>query len=169
MPRYLTKSRFILGNDCPTKLFYTGKREYTNSNHDDDFLKSLAEGGMVVGELAKRYYPEGQLVSPIGDDPVAVDETRKLLQKENVVIFEAAVTVDNLLCRIDILVKKGNKLEFIEVKAKSVDGNDDDPFRSRKGSVRSDWKDYLLDIAFQRFVLQQAYPEFQITSSLMLV
>lgn len=168
MKRYLTKSRFILGNGCPTKLFYTGKNKYSNSRQTDDFLQGLAEGGIIVGELAKLYFPEGKPVSSL-DDAKALEETNQLLLQDNVVIFEAAVTIANLFCRIDVLVKTGNELQLIEVKAKSIDGTDDDPFRTTRGRISSDWKDYLLDIAFQRYVLQQAFPEFTVTSWLMCV
>ena len=52
--RYLTKSRFKLALECMTKLYYTGKKkEYADQNVDDTFLKTLAEGGFQVGELAK--------------------------------------------------------------------------------------------------------------------
>ena len=27
-PRYLTKSKFKLATECPTKLYYAGKKEY---------------------------------------------------------------------------------------------------------------------------------------------
>ena len=56
-PKYLTKSRFKLGLECPTKLFYTAKREYVNNQNENSFLKALAAGGYQVGELAKLYYP----------------------------------------------------------------------------------------------------------------
>ncbi len=56
-PKYLTKSRFKLGRECPVKLYYTGKKEYPSTNDDNDFLASLAEGGFQVGELAKLLYP----------------------------------------------------------------------------------------------------------------
>lgn len=56
-PRYLTKSRFKLALECPTKLFYTGKSEYANQKIDDPFLLALAKGGFQVGALAKRYFP----------------------------------------------------------------------------------------------------------------
>ena len=59
MSRYLTKSRFILGLDCPAKLFYTGKSQYPDKSEGDSFLEALAEGGFQVGALAKCYYPEG--------------------------------------------------------------------------------------------------------------
>ena len=52
--RYLTKSRFKLGLECPTKLFYTKKKKiYADSKIGDTFLEALAEGGYQVGELAK--------------------------------------------------------------------------------------------------------------------
>ena len=52
--RYLTKTRFKLGIDCPTKLFYTRKAEYPDQNEEDTFLAALAEGGFQVGKLAIR-------------------------------------------------------------------------------------------------------------------
>ena len=50
---YLTKSRFKLAEECPTKLFYTGKKDYPDKKGEDPFLAALAEGGFQVGELAK--------------------------------------------------------------------------------------------------------------------
>jgi hypothetical protein len=168
MPRFLTKSRFILGNSCPTKLFYTSKPIYANKNQDDDFLRGLAEGGMVVGELSKQYFQNGHTVRSLGCAE-AINETDELLKKDSVVIFEAAIAFENLFCRVDILVKKGNELQLFEVKAKSIDGSENDPFRSAKGVVRSEWRKYLLDIAFQRYVLQNAFPDSHVTSWLMCV
>ena len=52
-PRYLTKSRFKLAMECPTKLFYTNKKEYANQKLDDPFLRHLADGGFQVGKLAR--------------------------------------------------------------------------------------------------------------------
>ena len=51
--RYLTKSRFKEGLECPTKLYYSKNPEYQNNQLDDPFLESLAEGGYQVSELAK--------------------------------------------------------------------------------------------------------------------
>lgn len=43
---YLSKSRFKIALECMTQLYYTGKKEeYSDTNLDDSFLKSLAEGG----------------------------------------------------------------------------------------------------------------------------
>lgn len=167
MKRNLTKSLFIVGHGCPAKLFYTQKDCYPNTRDADDFLKELAEGGVVVGELAKHYFPDGKEVETT--DVEALQETQQLMLQENVVIFEAAVAFQNLMCRIDILVKQGSELQLIEVKAKSIDGNESDPFLTKGGAVRSEWKNYLLDVAFQRLVLRDAFPEFSVHCSLMCV
>ncbi len=44
--RYLTKTRFKLAVECPTKLYYAGKRStYADTTQDHDFLMALADGG----------------------------------------------------------------------------------------------------------------------------
>ena len=168
-PRYLTKSRFKLGLECPTKLFYTAKKnEYANIQLDDPFLNALASGGYQVGELAKHYYPGGHDISTL-DYAQAQAQTQQLLLQENVVIFEPAIRVGNLFIRIDILEKKGNHINLIEVKSKSIDLSDDDIFWNRnKKSLDSQWKPYLLDVAFQHHVLMQALPHCTVSSFLML-
>ncbi|MDB4420966.1 DUF2779 domain-containing protein [Pseudomonadales bacterium] len=168
-PRYLTKSRFKLGLECPTKLFYTAKKdEYADIKLDDPFLNALASGGYQVGELAKHYYPGGHDITTL-DYAQAQAQTQQLLLQENVVIFEPAIRVGNLFIRIDILEKKGNHINLIEVKSKSIDLSDDDIFWNKnKKSLDSQWKPYLLDVAFQHHVLMQALPHCTVSSFLML-
>ncbi len=103
--RYLTKSRFKLALECPAKLYYTGKAEYPDKKQEDDFLEALAEGGFQVGELTKLYFPDGIEISEKGYD-VPLEKTLQLLQRENVVIFEAAFKYQNLFIRADIIAKE---------------------------------------------------------------
>lgn len=121
-PRYLTKSRFKLALECPTKIYYDGKPEYANQKIDDPFLLALADGGFQVGELAKYYFPGGHEIET-KDYFEALEQTNELLKKETVIIYEAAVNFKNFFIRTDILVKKKNRIELIEVKAKSFDGS----------------------------------------------
>jgi len=168
-PRYLTKSRFKLALECPTKLFYTAKKdEYADIKLDDPFLNALASGGYQVGELAKHYYPGGHDITTL-DYAQAQMQTQQLLLQENVVIFEPAIRVGNLFIRIDILEKKGTHVNLIEVKSKSIDLSDDDIFwKKNRKSLDSQWKPYLLDVAFQHHVLTQAMPHCTVNSFLML-
>ncbi|WP_019028861.1 DUF2779 domain-containing protein [Colwellia piezophila] len=167
-PRYLTKSRFKMATECPTKLFYSGKNSYADSKLEDSFLQALAEGGFQVGELAKCYYPQGQAITAI-DYEEAQQQTLALLSQENVVLFEPAIRFNNLFVRIDILVKQGNHFELIEVKAKSYSKQEDNEFLGARGGIISGWKPYLYDVAFQKHVLEKAFPNSTVTSFLMLV
>ena len=143
--RYLTKSRFKLATECPTKLFYTGKSEYANQNLDDSFLLALADGGFQVGDLAKCYFPGGHDIKTLDYDE-ALAETNRLLQLDQVTIYEAAIATDTLFIRADILVKNGNRLSLYEVKAKSFDPDAEDPFANKNGTIKSGWKSYLYEV-----------------------
>jgi hypothetical protein len=166
--RYLTKSRYKLGLECPTKLFYTNKNtEYANVKLDDPFLQALANGGFQVEALARLEYPEGHLIQAEHYEyQKAINETNELLKQENCVIFEAAFEFENLFIRTDILVKKGNQIQLIEVKAKSFDPTDENIFIGKRGALVPAWKPYLFDVAFQRYVIQKSFPKFQIKSFL---
>ena len=166
--RYLTKSRFKLALECPTKLFYTGKKEkYADRKPDDTFLQALAEGGFQVGELAKYYFPGGELVPSLDYDQ-AIAETKELMSRENAVIYEGAFSFENLFIRADIVVKEGNRLRLIEVKAKSFDSTLDNEFLNRNGTVVSGWKPYFYDVAFQKYVIENAHPELVVEPYLMM-
>ncbi|WP_310991484.1 DUF2779 domain-containing protein [Aequorivita marina] len=168
-PRYLTKSRFKLALDCPTKLYYTRKPKYENQSETDTFLQALAQGGFQVEELARMQYPDG--IAIVGDDynyNLVVARTKKLLEQENVVIFEPAFLMDGLFIRVDILVKRGINIQLIEVKAKSIRSQGHTSFIKNE-KLTGGWDAYLYDIAFQKHVMQLAYPEWQISSSLQLV
>ena len=167
-PRYLTKSRFKLALDCPNKLYYTRKKEYANQQEEDTFLQSLAEGGFQVEELARLHYPGGVLISGNdGDYDLLVDQTNKLLAKKDVIIYEAAFKFKNLFIRTDILVKKGSNIQLIEVKAKSFD-SDNPNFLGRKETISSGWRSYLYDLAFQKHVILQCFPNWNVKAFLML-
>jgi len=179
MPRYLTKSKFKSGLECVTKLYYTGKKkEYADQKLDDKFLQALAEGGYQTGALSLFEFSD----NPVGDDIVvetldyeeALNITNRKMAAENVVIAEAAFRYNNLFIRADIIAKKGNVIHLYEVKAKSFNSKEEseDSFIAGKGEkerVASDWIEYLYDVAFQKFVISKAYPNYIVKSHLVLV
>ncbi len=166
--RYLTKSRFKLAMECPTKLYYTGKPGYANQNQSNSFLESLAEGGYQVGALAKAYFPEGVEIETLDTDQ-SYGQTEKLFEQEQVTIFEAGFRVRNLFVRADIVRKQGSHLELIEVKSKSSDRNGIRNMLNKNGSIKAEWKPYILDIAFQKLVILHSYPELTVNASIMTV
>ncbi len=165
--RPLTKSRFKVGLDCPTKLFYTKKSRYENQQDDDSFMEALAQGGFQVGELAKCYHPNGHDITETGYD-APLERTNELLQQENVIIYEAAILYKNFFIRVDVLEKIGTQINLIEVKSKSFDGKGTGSMVTKTGHVNSKWNLYLQDVAFQKYVTEKAFPECNVTAYLML-
>lgn len=167
--KVLTKSRFKLGLECPNKLFFTGKPEYANAKSDDTFLAALAEGGFQVEELARMHYPNGVFIdTDHGDYEKALELTEQALQQEDVVIYEAAFLWEGLFIRTDILVKTGDVLKLIEVKAKSFDPTDPYLFVGKQGGIVGSWKPYLFDLAFQKFVVCKSHPEYRVKALMMM-
>lgn len=164
--RYLTKSRFQLAVGCPTKLYYTGKPQYANTNSDNEFLAMLADGGFQVGELAKLMYPQGIEVTSKQIDE-AVRQTTEWLAQETVTLFEPAIVFAGYLVRVDVLVKRGDVLEVIEVKAKSYSG-DPASLSGKRKPIAGDILPYVQDVAFQKFVIQQAFPQSVVSAYLLM-
>lgn len=166
----LSKSRFKIGLECPNKLYYTHhKNLYPSTKVADTFLQALAQGGFQVEELARMHYPGGHLIdNPHYDYEGAASATTVLLRKENVIIYEAAFLWNSLFIRSDVLVKRGNHLELIEVKAKLFDPDDDYLFTGKRGGIVSGWKPYLFDLAFQKYVILNARPEFTVNAILLM-
>src|SRR5688572_8583423 len=118
-PRFLTKTRFKLALECPTKLFYSKKVNEYSVHDSDPFMFELAKSGFQVGELAKFYFvddPVGQNITiqvPPDDYEQAIKETQERLKSESeVILAEAAFRFENCYVRADIFIKrKGGELE----------------------------------------------------------
>lgn len=166
--RYLTKSRFTTAITCPAKLAYLDDQSFANANSDNEFLQALADGGHQVGALAKCLFPEGIEIDAVGHD-AQVEQTNALLAREDVVLFEAAIRVGRLFVRVDLLHKHGTTIELFEVKAKGFDSREGDKqIVGKRGGITSEFKPYLYDVAFQRYVLRRAFPDTTIFSYLVL-
>ncbi len=129
----------------------------------------MAKGGFQVEELARMRYPNGIFIDT---EPYeyerAAELTKVALEQENVVIYEAAFLIDDFFIRTDILVKQGNQIKLIEVKAKSYNPDDENTFIGKRGGILATWKPYLFDLAFQKVVAKMAYPSYQFEAFLML-
>lgn len=167
--RVLSKSRFKLGLECPNKLCFTNDKTFANKKSDDSFLKSLAEGGFQVEELARLHYKNGIFIDAESFEyEKAVTLTNEALTQENTVLYEGAFLVEGYYIRCDIIEKIGNKLRLIEVKAKSFNPTDDYLFIGKNGKLVNGWKPYLFDLAFQKKVVQLAFPNFEVEAYLMM-
>ena len=166
--RTLSKTDFILGCDCPAKLYYK-KQGFQSTHSDNGYLSFLAEGGYLIGAVAKVYFPNGIEIGKHVKAPGAVSQqstdfalaqTRELLQRENVVLYEPAFQVGKRLVRVDVLVKNGERVDLYEVKSKSQSSE-------HTQWNRSEWGKYLDDLAYQWLVVRRAMPEVEVHPYLM--
>jgi hypothetical protein len=82
------------------------------------------------------------------------------MRKADITLFEPAFLSGGYLARVDILKKQGDRIQLIEVKSKGFDPTAG--VMGKGGTVRSEWVEYIEDVAFQRMVVARAYPDAKI-------
>ena len=188
--RNLTKSLVKKAMSCPRKLVYATNPDTYANKFDlvtDPMKHHLSNEGERFGEYCKGLFPLGIEIgkdfsverrnnSPMSDLDL-IDETKRLLMgEEPKILFEGAVHHGRLFARPDVLVKSENtqnnqtELKIIEVKSKSWDSRHtvESKMLTLKNSIRSTFLPYIQDVAFQTLVLRNAFPDFRISSWLMM-
>ncbi|BBC23457.1 DUF2779 domain-containing protein [Pseudanabaena sp. ABRG5-3] len=171
-PIYLTKSDLKTARSCSTKLYYK-KLGYPTVDRVDPYTRILADGNFIISKIAHLLYPEGIYISANlnSDESIAnaVQETITYLQQEHVVLFEPVLYAAHKLARADILVKQGDRIEIIEIRAKGFDSAAHEDlikyrnlslFRNKRtGKVGGEWRYIIEDIAYQVGILQEMLAE----------
>lgn len=176
----LSKSDFTAARECVTKLFYR-EHGYPTTRDEDPYLQLLAEGGYMVEMLAKLRFPDGVLLpSDHRRTRENWEATRAAITAGDGTWFEATLLAGRLAARVDILRRRGNVFELIEVKSKSVDSDEiagrlekgaPTPFRGirRPHDIIGAWEPYLADLAYQVHVLSRVVPGAEIRPYLLVV
>ena len=128
----LSKSRYCKGVQCP-KILWMDQNMPEKAEVIDD---STMEVGSKVGELARSYFGDYELVDYFTDKRVMAEETRRLIEKGVPSIAEASFYLDGLFCSVDILNLCGDECDIVEVKSST--------------EVK---EIYIDDVAFQYYVL----------------
>lgn len=142
----LTKSNFKLGAECLHKLKYY-KAKYPSTKNDNEMLKFFAEGGFMVEAIAHAVMSENPNVE-----------------------FETTLEAGRFTARIDAFDLTVDRLVLTEIKAKSIKSADSEQFFVKNSAtVKSEWRDYMLDITFQVMVAEMQFPHLKIMPQLCLV
>jgi hypothetical protein len=165
--RWLSKSDFLVARSCPGKLYFK-KHAFPSVVEQDDYMEMLADGGFMIEKMAQLCYPEG--IEANGTNEEALKETEEQLKRDSVTLFQPAVFSKGKFIRVDILRKNGVKLELIEVKSKSFDSAKFDEYGrdATRYFEKKEWSEYIEDVAFQKYVLQERLPKAQIEAYLLL-
>lgn len=177
MSDYLSKFEFQLAQSCPTKLYYK-KWRYPSTMDEDKMLRFLIEDNKMVHAIGKVLFPEGRQVGSGRGLEAAVEETRAALKAEEVVLFGAKFVSNRKRCTVDILLKRGNRFELIDARAKVYDSAKNEQrmqkgvnlFRSLKEGhpILSGWQKEIEEVAFQVGILEELFPEAEVEPFLLL-
>lgn len=100
MTRYLTKSKYVKGMQCPKMLWMD---EHMPVEAISKANPSILENGLKTGEVARSYFGDYALVSFDYSYESMCEETDRLMKASVQNIAEATFIYEALLCRVDIL------------------------------------------------------------------
>ena len=131
----LSKSKYCKGIQCPKILWMDMNMP---EKGEDVLFESVMATGNMVGDLARHYFGEYDLVEFDFNKNIMADKTKQLMESGSENIAEAAFYIDGLYCAVDILHKNGDGYDIVEVKS-STHVTDI----------------YIEDMAFQYYVLSK--------------
>ena len=125
------------GQRC-LKLFWLRRYRPDLAAAPDKQTLHLFETGRIVGEIARKLFPEGIMIG-VGSFQKLVVDTETALKMKSPYYYEAAFESEGMRCRTDILCSKNNTLNIKEVKmcSKVKDEN-------------------IKDVAFQAYCIERA-------------
>ena len=134
--KILSKSKYINGIQCP-KLLWISVNDKKRLPETDESKQKLFDEGHIVGEFAKKLFPNG---IDIEDEDFSknLEQTKKLL-KENKPLFEPAFLINRIYSRADILEPTKQGWNIIEVKSST---------EVKEVNIQ--------DVAFQKYVYEKA-------------
>lgn len=115
MTKLLSKTKYLTGLQCP-KLLWLEINDPEKISEVDLVTQFIFDQGHLVGELAKKLFPDGIDV-PDGDFMGNIAATKKLIN-ERKLLFEAGILAGRIYSRVDILRPSNeDQWDIIEVKS----------------------------------------------------
>ena len=151
----LTKTDFILYRECPNNVWIKRHKPKEYGKFEvSDFEKSLAVMGNEVEELARGIFPAGYLIGKRSKGAQAL--TKKLIDEQTPVIFQAVFATDKYLAAADILRwnESAQMYDIYEIKMSSTDEDDDEEGKPKKANKKRELQ-YEYDLAFQVNVAEE--------------
>lgn len=162
---YFTRHLFGAGLECPVKLFYYAKK-YPQNKNSHPFIEHAIYNKRLLTALSRAVFPQGIFVD--GDTVnQAADQTQKLLKKKETVLFDAVFAYQNMMARSPICYKKGNLLSVYYVRSKAFDSRKHQ-ITDAKGRINSKWQKYILDFAYQVYLIQKNWSDADIQTILVM-
>ncbi len=133
----LSKSDFLAGLQCPKLLWLRQHEPEAPELQPDRVLQDLFDQGRQVGELARARLTDGILIPQEASRDTRVRLTAEAIAEGHTTLFEGAFESNGVFVATDLLVKRDEGWQLIEVK-----------------SASSCKEEHILDTTVQRRVLE---------------
>ncbi|MDZ7659755.1 DUF2779 domain-containing protein [Fodinibius sp.] len=163
--KYFTRHLFGAGLECPVKLYYY-RKDYPQNQQSRPFIEHAIYNKRLLTALARSVYPNGIFIDA-KEIKKAADKTRRLLQEDEVVLFDAIFEYQQMMARSPIIHKYGNKLTVFYIRTKAFDSRKHS-ITDAKGHINSKWEKYILDFAYQVYLIQMNQPDLDIQAMLVM-
>ena len=156
---YFTKHLFRTGLECPTRLYYYAK-DYPENREALPFIAHYRYNKKQLTDLARCQFPKGIKIEA-GSLENDFEETRKKLKKRKAVLFDPVFLYGRFMANIPILEKEGETVNAYHIQTKTF-RRDKHSISDSQGRAYSKWSNYVVDFAFQVYVISKCYPEWNI-------
>jgi len=163
--KYFTRHLFGAGLECPVKLHYY-RQDYPQNQQSRPFIEHAIYNKRLLTALARSVYPNGIFVND-KELKKAADKTRKLLQRDEVVLFDAIFEHQQMMARLPIIHKSGNQVTVFYIRTKAFDSRKH-RITDSEGYINGKWEKYILDFAYQVYLIQENYPDLDIQAMLIM-
>lgn len=152
---YFTKHLFGAGLECPTKLYYYSEG-YPESKRSLPFIEHARYNKRLLEALLESSYPDGLMVEE-ATVKKAAEQTAVYLQRKKVVVFDAIFEYRQMMARLPVIVKEGEDLRIYHIQTKAFDSRKH-RLANAKGQMYSKWRRYLIDFAYQLYLVKKNWP-----------
>lgn len=160
---YLTKSDIIETKKCDTKLYYK-KNNYPKKATDEAFMEQLAEAGHFVKEMARVYHSGTKVDNSYLE--TALTLTKKLLEEDSAIIFDAVFRHDKRLATIDMVYKIGDSIHVYEITSRVFTGSSPELY-NKNGTVKAENSDLFDGLTFMCDLVSKNHPKLLVYAHLL--
>ncbi|MGK7369671.1 MAG: DUF2779 domain-containing protein, partial [Candidatus Halalkalibacterium sp. M3_1C_030] len=157
---YFTKHLFRTGLECPTRLYYYA-HNYPENREALPFIAHYRYNKEQLIELARCHFPKG---IPVDSSSVkkGSEATQKYLKKKKTVLFDPVFIHKHFMAKVPLLNKKGKEVAVYHVQTKTFRPEKHN-ISSNNGDIYLKWRNYVLDFAYQVYVIGKCYPDWNIS------
>ena len=162
---YFTKHLFRTGVTCPTKLYYKA-HNYPENRQAVPFIRHAVFNKRLLKTLARTSFHNGQFMKA-GAVAIVAEQTMQQLSSKEAVVFDSVFKTERMMARLPIIHRENKDLTVYHIQTKAFDPRRHSLLNHQE-QIHSKWRTYLLEFAYQLFLVKQNLPQLSLHPVLVL-